>query len=195
MITSDAISERYCDLATDLVDVFVASQQSVDGVDISAIWIDTCDVTAVESFCFSIYTALVEVLQISTTHLQRCRASMSVYDRNHDDLLDRAECALFVSRLQGGVYVGSEIPLPAIFDDWSNDGTISTVGSKPGSLPTDSERVMLEYLCRQVFVAIAVISRGALPTPALIVFGGPQCFRSIVVSDQTATTFWIQQST
>lgn len=165
-ITSDALSEPYGNLAIDLVDVFVASQQS-EGVDISAILSDAGDVTAVESFCFSVYTALVEVLQVIITQ-QQCLVSMAVYDRNRDDLLDLVEYINFAARLEGGVYVGSKDHLRAIFDDWSNDDAISVVGSKPGSLPTDSELVSLENLCRQVFVAIAVSENPpeALPTPA-----------------------------
>jgi hypothetical protein len=195
-VTSDAISEPYDDLEIDLVNVFVASQQSVDGVDISAILSDAGDVTAVESFCFSMYTALVDVLQISTTQ-QQCLVSMAVYDRNRDDLLDLEEYIRFAARLEGGVSVGSKDLLRSIFDEWAKNDTISVVGSKPGSLPTDSEIVLLENLCRQVLIAITVSENPpeALPTPAP--FGSGQsmitpaptipgrrlCFISLVISD------------
>jgi hypothetical protein len=166
-ITTGAINELYDNLATDLVDVFVASQQSGAGVDISGVESVEADAMAsAESFCFSIYTALVEVLQISTTQ-QQCLIAMAIYDRNRDNVLDREEYTLFVNRMGAFRHMAGEIPLQDIFEDFSGpDGdTVSVSGSKPGPPPTVLEQLFLENLCRQVFVAIAVSEEPDDPSP------------------------------
>jgi len=202
LMTAAAIDEPYESLPVQLGNLYAyRSSGGTGGVDISGI--DTVGDFSMESYCRSIYSALVEALDITTTERQ-CFVAMTIGDTDRNNLLFREpEWVTFANTISGGdfgitlPFVDLPGPVRVVFEDFSaGEDSVSVLGSKPGVTPTNEQLVYLQNMCRQISISIVAGEQPPLdpePTPAPVQAPSPSeqsptvsfpiCRNAIIVSD------------
>jgi hypothetical protein len=214
LMTSGAIAgddPAFSALPVEVSDMYVVPfGDTSGGMDVSAIDLTSAAAAEMESFCFSLYPVLADALGVTITERQ-CFVAMTIGDTDRNNLVVReSEFVRFANQMSGGEY-GLSIPfddLPdpvnAVYEDFSSASegvSISVMGSKPGSTPTDTELPYLQNLCFQLSVAIIageqeplVASTVPTPAPDVVVVESPTvsfavCRNGLIVSDLDRNDF------